>query len=142
MKKDNNMNNPKISVVTVVYNDVDHIESTIKSVISQTYPHIEYIVIDGGSTDGTVDIIKKYKNSIAYFISEKDNGIYDAMNQGIEYANGKFVCFLNCGDFFADNKGKSLEEAIKCWKYKKQLRGHNCYERKDLIAIEEKSIIE
>ena len=103
MKKDNNMNNPKISVVTVVYNDVDHIESTIKSVISQTYPHIEYIVIDGGSTDGTVDIIKKYKNSIAYFISEKDNGIYDAMNKAINAANGEWISFINSWDSFYSN---------------------------------------
>ena len=74
------MNNPLISVVTVSYNAVLTIEQTILSVINQTYPHIEYIIIDGGSTDGTVDIIKKYANRIAYWVSEPDKGIYDAMN--------------------------------------------------------------
>lgn len=74
-------NNPLISVVTVSYNAVLTIEQTILSVINQTYPHIEYIIIDGGSTDGTVDIIKKYANRIAYWVSEPDKGIYDAMNK-------------------------------------------------------------
>ena len=79
-------NNPLISVVTVSYNAVLTIEQTILSVINQTYPHIEYIIIDGGSTDGTVDIIKKYANRIAYWVSEPDKGIYDAMNKGIRTA--------------------------------------------------------
>ena len=81
-------NNPLISVVTVSYNAVLTIEQTILSVINQTYPHIEYIIIDGGSTDGTVDIIKKYANRIAYWVSEPDKGIYDAMNKGIRKENG------------------------------------------------------
>ena len=81
-------NNPLISVVTVSYNAVLTIEQTILSVINQTYPHIEYIIIDGGSTDGTVDIIKKYANRIAYWVSEPDKGIYDAMNKGIRTAKG------------------------------------------------------
>lgn len=76
-------NNPLISVVTVSYNAVLTIEQTILSVINQTYPHIEYIIIDGGSTDGTVDIIKKYANRIAYWVSEPDKGIYDAMNKKV-----------------------------------------------------------
>lgn len=82
-------NNPLISVVTVSYNAVLTIEQTILSVINQTYPHIEYIIIDGGSTDGTVDIIKKYANRIAYWVSEPDKGIYDAMNKGIRTAKGE-----------------------------------------------------
>ena len=90
----------KISVITVCYNDRERIEKTILSVLSQSYGNLEYIVIDGGSTDGTVDIIKKYANRIAYFVSESDEGIYDAMNKGLRKAVGEWVCFLNAGDLF------------------------------------------
>lgn len=89
-----------ISVVTVVYNAKVYIEATINSVLNQTYPNIEYIIIDGGSTDGTVDIIKKYESSISYWISEPDKGVYDAMNKGIERASGKWINFMNAGDMF------------------------------------------
>lgn len=92
-------NNPLISVVTVSYNAVLTIEQTILSVINQTYPHIEYIIIDGGSTDGTVDIIKKYANRIAYWVSKPDKGIYDAMNKGIRTAKGEWINFMNAGGF-------------------------------------------
>jgi len=94
---------PTFSVITVVRNCVDIIENTILSVINQTYPNIEYIIIDGNSTDGTKDIIKKYRSKINLFISEKDNGIYDAMNKGVSNANGKFVNFMNAGDVFFNN---------------------------------------
>jgi putative colanic acid biosynthesis glycosyltransferase len=93
----------KISVITVCYNAVSGIERTIKSVLNQTYEHIEYIIIDGGSTDGTIEVINQYKDEIAYFISEKDNGIYDAMNKGIKVAHGTWLSFMNAGDCFADN---------------------------------------
>lgn len=95
------MNN-LITVITVVYNDILNLEKTILSVINQTYKNIEYIIIDGGSTDGTVDLIKKYQDNIGFWHSEKDNGIYDAMNKGISYSNGSWVCFMNSGDVFAD----------------------------------------
>lgn len=75
-------NNPIISIITISYNAVKDIESTILSVLNQTYPNIEYIIIDGGSTDGTLDIIKKYEDKITYWVSEPDKGIYDAMNKG------------------------------------------------------------
>ena len=84
---------PKISVVTVSFNCVQNIELTILSVINQTYSDVEYIVIDGGSTDGTVDIIKSYSDRISYWISESDKGIYDAMNKGIAVATGDYVSF-------------------------------------------------
>lgn len=94
---------PCISVITVVFNAKDQIEKTIQSVIDQNYDAVEYIIIDGGSTDGTVDIIKKYRNQISYWVSEADNGIYDAMNKGIEQAKGKGLLFLNAGDYFVGN---------------------------------------
>ena len=89
-----------ISVITVVLNGEDTIERTIKSVLSQNYPDIEYIVIDGGSTDGTVEIIKKYADKISYWISEDDDGLYFAMNKGLRRAKGNYVYFLNSGDCF------------------------------------------
>ncbi|MBS1528006.1 MAG: glycosyltransferase [Bacteroidetes bacterium] len=88
---------PKLSVITVVYNDVSHIERTMRSVLGQTYPHIEYIVIDGLSTDGTLDIVSKYKDKVR-LISEEDNGIYDAMNKGLKLVSGDYVLFMNSGD--------------------------------------------
>lgn len=91
---------PQISIVTISYNAVTFIEDTILSVINQTYPHIEYIIIDGGSTDGTVDIIKKYQRKISYWVSEPDKGLYDAMNKGIGVAKGEWINFMNCGDTF------------------------------------------
>ena len=94
---------PKVSIITVVYNGIEFLEETIKSVISQTYPNIEYIIVDGGSKDGTLDIIKKYEAHISKWISEPDKGIYDAMNKGIDLATGDWQNFLNAGDSFVDN---------------------------------------
>lgn len=89
---------PKLSVITIVYNNVKHIERTILSIIGQTYENIEYIVVDGASTDGTVDLIKKYEQQISKWISEPDEGIYNAMNKGLSMANGDYVLFMNSGD--------------------------------------------
>jgi glycosyltransferase involved in cell wall biosynthesis len=94
------MNTPLISIITVVRNGVSTLEQTILSVINQTYKNIEYIIIDGGSTDGTVDIIKKYENHLACWVSEPDKGIYDAMNKGIDKATGEWINFMNSGDWF------------------------------------------
>lgn len=91
----------KISVITICYNAKAEIENTLKSVISQTaFENVEYIVIDGNSTDGTKEIIEKYRDKISYYVSEPDSGIYDAMNKGIKAAGGDFVIFLNAGDFY------------------------------------------
>ncbi len=92
--------NPTFSIITVVYNDVKNIEETIKSVLNQTYKDFEYIIIDGKSDDGTVEKIKKYDKEIDYWVSEKDGGIYDAMNKGIKKSKGELLFFLNSNDFF------------------------------------------
>lgn len=89
---------PLITVITVVFNSEKYIEQTILSVLNQTYDNVEYIIIDGGSTDGTIGIIKKYEHAIDYWVSEKDEGIYDAMNKGISISNGKWINLLNSGD--------------------------------------------
>lgn len=96
---------PKVSVITVCYNAEELIENTIKSVLGQTYKNIEYIIIDGNSTDGTLNIIIEYEprfNGKMKWISEKDKGIYDAMNKGLNLSNGNYIFFLNSGDFFLD----------------------------------------
>ena len=98
----------KISVITVVYNDVEHIRETMESFFSQTWENKEYIVIDGGSTDGTADVIREYSDRLAYWCSEKDGGIYDAMNKGILHATGDWINILNCGDQYCNKNSLSL----------------------------------
>jgi glycosyltransferase involved in cell wall biosynthesis len=88
----------KFSIITIVYNRVNDIEFTLKSITGQTYPNIEYIVIDGKSNDGTTSIIEKYSDKIDCYISEKDQGIYDAMNKGLRNSTGDYVLFINGGD--------------------------------------------
>lgn len=90
----------KISVITICYNSASTIEETIKSVINQNYPMLEYIIIDGGSTDGTVDIINKYRDRISYFVSEPDKGISDAFNKGINVATGDIIGMINSDDMY------------------------------------------
>jgi glycosyltransferase involved in cell wall biosynthesis len=94
---------PKLTVITIVFNDVKHIERTMLSVLGQTYPNIEYVIVDGLSSDGTLGIIKKYQDKISKLISEKDEGIYDAMNKGLSAATGDYVLFMNSGDEFYAN---------------------------------------
>ena len=91
---------PLISIITVVFNGEKYIEQTILSVINQTYKNIEYIIIDGGSTDSTIDIIKKYDTKITSWISEKDTGIYNAMNKGIRMAKGELIGIINSDDWY------------------------------------------
>ena len=91
-----------VTIVTVVYNDVTHIEETILSAINQSYLNREYIVLDGGSVDGTIDVIKKYGKEISFWLSENDQGIYDAMNKAVRLAHGEWIIFMNSGDVFYD----------------------------------------
>lgn len=104
---------PRISIITVVYNGSRLIEKTILSVIEQSYKNIEYIIIDGGSTDGTVEVIKKYSDSVTFWSSEPDKGIYDAMNKGVAVANGDLISFMNVGDGFID--GDVLKDVAAMW---------------------------
>ena len=92
----------KVSIITVCFNSERTIEDTLKSVASQTYSHIEYIVVDGLSSDSTNEIVKKYSDSVSTHVSEKDNGLYDAMNKGIQLATGDIVGILNSDDVFYD----------------------------------------
>ncbi|MEO6287387.1 MAG: glycosyltransferase family 2 protein [Dyadobacter sp.] len=101
---------PTISIITVVRNGERSIEHAIKSIISQTYKNIEYIIIDGKSTDGTVEKIQKYHENINYWISEPDSGIYDAMNKGVLASNGDWLLFINADDHLVS--ATSIEEAV------------------------------
>ncbi len=107
--KKSSKNRPLISIITVVFNGEKHLEQTIQSVINQTYDNVEYIIMDGGSTDGTLDIIKKYEEQIDYWVSEKDNGIYDAMNKGITLATGAIIGLINADDWYEKN---TIEEIV------------------------------
>lgn len=93
----------KISIITVVYNNEATIQQAIESVLNQSYPNVEYVIIDGNSRDNTVSIIEAYKNRLGYFISEPDKGLYDAMNKGIQAATGDVIGILNSDDLYQDN---------------------------------------
>ena len=103
---------PLFSIITVVYNGVAHLEKTILSVLNQTYLNIEYIIIDGGSTDGTLDVIRRYDSQINYWVSEPDRGIYDAMNKGIVLATGEVIGLLNAGDVYFEGSIANLASNI------------------------------
>ncbi len=103
---------PLISIITVVFNDEKDLENTIKSVLLQNYSNLEFIIIDGGSNGKVITKIKKYDNYIDYWISQKDTGIWDAWNKGIQLSTGKFICFLNVGDFFTENSINSIVKRI------------------------------
>ncbi|MES9899865.1 MAG: glycosyltransferase family 2 protein [Sedimenticola sp.] len=97
-----NIDQPLVSIITVVYNNSMHVRDAIQSVLSQDYPYIEYVVIDGGSTDGTVEVIEEYRGQISVFLSEPDGGIYDALNKGIGLSHGSVVGILHSDDVFCD----------------------------------------
>lgn len=94
----------KITIVTVTFNCFNDIEATIQSVLAQDYPDLEYIIVDGGSTDGTIDVIRQYEDRITKWISEPDKGLYDAMNKGIALASGQWINFMNAGDTYCDSQ--------------------------------------
>lgn len=94
---------PLITIITVVYNGEGYLEETIKSVIEQDYHNLEYIIVDGGSKDGTLDIIRKYEHAIDYWVSEPDKGIYDAMNKGVALCSGEWINFMNADDYFCNS---------------------------------------
>ena len=112
---------PLISAITIVYNGEKHLEQAIRSVIAQTYGNVEHIVVDGGSTDGTLDIIRKYEYRIDYWVSEPDQGISDAMNKGIMFSNGDIIAYLHADDYYADvSVISSVQDAFAnnqeaCW---------------------------
>lgn len=109
MKKNNEM----ISIITIVLNDVKHIEQTITSILDQHIKDLEYIIIDGGSTDGTVEILKQYNDVISYWSSEKDKGIVDAFNKGIKKTSGDIIALVNSADFLEPNALKKVIEAFQ-----------------------------
>lgn len=110
--KTNTVEKPLISVITVVFNGEKTLEQTILSVVNQTYDNVEYIIVDGGSKDSTLDIIKKYEDKIDYWQSEPDKGIYDAMNKGIGLATGDYVAILNSDDFYELNACEIIKNEI------------------------------
>jgi glycosyltransferase involved in cell wall biosynthesis len=102
-----------VSIITVVYNGEKTLEQTIQSVINQTYQNIEYIIIDGGSTDGTLDIIKKYEAHLSFWVSEPDKGLYDAMNKGIGIAKGELIGMINSDDWYELNAVELMANAYQ-----------------------------
>lgn len=124
---------PLVSIVTIVMNGEKHIERTIKSVIGQTYSNIEYIIIDGGSTDNTLEIIKKYEDHIAYWISEKDKGISDAFNKGVKACTGELVGIINADDWY---EPETIEKVVAHFEEGDIFYGNNQYwkgESKDYL---------
>lgn len=97
------MNKPAVSIITIVYNGIDTLQKTIDSIACQTYGNVEYIIVDGASNDGTIDLINNNKASISKYISEPDKGLYDAMNKGIGMATGDYLWFINSGDEIYNN---------------------------------------
>ncbi|MDM5272401.1 glycosyltransferase family 2 protein [Sulfurovum sp. zt1-1] len=103
---------PLVTIITVVFNMHEHIATTIQSVLDQTYDNMEYLIIDGGSTDGTIDIIKAYDDQIDYWVSEKDLGIYDAMNKGLRLATGEIIGILNADDAYINDAVEKSVQAL------------------------------
>lgn len=109
---------PKISVVTPNFNQVNFLEKTINSVLNQNYPNLEYIIIDGGSTDGSINVIKKYSSELHFWVSEEDNGMYDALNKGFNLSHGEIMCWINSDDILREG---SLDYISKIFSENKKI---------------------
>ena len=127
----------KVTVITVVYNAYNKIEETILSVVNQDFENVEYIIIDGGSNDGTLDIIKKYSEKISYWCSESDFGIYDAMNKGIQKSTGEWVNFMNAGDRFVSENVISSLFLNKKYEEFDVVFGNSIMERSNKIQVKQ-----
>lgn len=127
---------PKVTVITVVLNAVDLIERTLQSVINQDYPNLEYIIVDGLSTDGTLDVVAKYSDGITQMVSGKDGGIYQAMNKGAGLATGEWILFQNAGDFFVDNGVISRSFQSCDWEKCDVIYGDSIYVYEDYRWVE------
>ena len=104
---------PRISIITPTFNQAGFIEQTINSVLGQGYPNLEYIIIDGGSTDGTVDLIRKYETQLAYWVSEKDGGQSNAINKGLKFATGDIIAYINSDDYYLDGAFERVANAYR-----------------------------
>ena len=116
LSKKRKIKKPTFSIITVVLNNQKFLETTIKSVLNQSFKNYEYIIIDGGSNDRTMDIIKKYENKIDYWVSEKDKGLYDAFNKGMMLASGEFIGIINSDDVYTKNSLKIISNYISKYK--------------------------
>ena len=121
------MNYPKISIITPSYNQSDYIEQTIKSVLDQNYPNLEYIIMDGGSTDGTVKILEKYSNRLTHWESSKDKGMYDALYKGIELSTGDIIGWINSDDLYLPNSFFTVAELFSTFKNIDWIEGANSH---------------
>jgi len=132
INKDSNY--PKISIVTPSYNQAQFLEKTILSVLNQNYPNLEYVIIDGGSTDGSVEIIKKYEKCLTYWISEKDNGQADAINKGFQKSNGEILAWLNADDLYLPGTLFKVKDNFKKYRENNFIYGHSLLiDKKDNI---------
>ncbi len=117
---------PKISIITISYNNREGLDKTIRSVVSQNFQNFEYLVIDGGSNDGSKEVIKKYEDKINFWVSEPDKGIYNAMNKGILQAKGEYLLFINSGDVLFDED--ALRKSAEQFQNADVISGNLCFD--------------